>query len=331
MDTQTILAAAGIATTVLLGIWAIVISVRYHRSVQITYARELAIALTDDITQNFPDLKVLFHNQPVSDNLVLLKGYFINTGKNDILREMIEKRVTLTLPTDFEWVECKVVECSPALKAAAILTGKTEISIETGLWKTREYLKVEALAKVPVVKADPDNLPREHPTQRLLKALTFPHRIADSKTVREIRLPRPFRQSRPVQFLGFPRSSRGNLVAAIFFLVLGASFWSVGHFFPDKTIGYRLSIDGKDRVMSVEVRHDKIVLEDKKSFKKEYTLSEFDTIPGKHLEFVSKRDQFLTVLGLTYIGVGMLILLLFSWMSVRENRLLALITSKEKT
>ena len=37
MDTQTLLAIAGIIATILFGIWAIAITVRYSRSVCITY------------------------------------------------------------------------------------------------------------------------------------------------------------------------------------------------------------------------------------------------------------------------------------------------------
>ena len=294
MDTQTILAVIGIAATVLVGIWAIIITVRYNRSVQITYAHALVIALTDDITQNFPDLKVSFHNQPVSDNLVLLKGYFINTGKKDISHEMIEKQITLTLPTEFEWVECKVVECSPSLKASVKLTGKNEISLETGLWKTREYIKVEALAKVPVVKADPDNLPKDYPTQRLIAALTFPHRIADSTMVYVTRVPQPSQKPNNMRFISFlrplSRLSLKILVMAILIIVLGISFLSVNRIIPNKAIGYRLTINGQERIMSVSVKHDKVVLQDKNGFKKELSLSEFDNISDKHPEIVIKTD-----------------------------------------
>ena len=152
MDSQTILSVVGIVITIFLGVWAIVIAIRYNRNVRITYADDQFIALTDDITQNFPDLKIFFRDQPVSDNLVLLKGYFINTGKKDISREMVEEKIALKLPPDFEWVDSKVVECTDSLKSSATVTNKNQITIETGLWKMKEYLKFEALAKVPVVK-----------------------------------------------------------------------------------------------------------------------------------------------------------------------------------
>jgi hypothetical protein len=335
MDMQTIYALTGIAATVLVGVLAIAITVHYNKRVQITYAHDLSIALTDDITQNFPDLKVLFHNEPVSENLVLIKGYFINTGKKDISYEMIEKPITLTLPAEFEWVECRIVECSPSLRATAKLAGKTEISLETGLWKTREYLKVEALAKVPVIKADPDNLPSEYPAHRLLKALTFPHRIADSKKVRESRVPQSFQRTRDQLVFGLPlalmKSLRFAFILGITTVAFGIIMWAIVHFWPDKTIGYRLTIDGKERLVSVDVRHDKVILQDNEGFKKEYTLSEFDNIPDKHPAFVSGTDQTLAILGLVYIGLGILLLVLLAAKGIRDNRLLALITSEKKT
>src|SRR5436309_14834351 len=73
MDVQTLMAIFGIAATVSLGLWAIIITVRYGRNVRITYAEDQAIALTDDITQKFPDLRITFRGEPISQNLVLLK------------------------------------------------------------------------------------------------------------------------------------------------------------------------------------------------------------------------------------------------------------------
>lgn len=335
MDIQTFLAVAGITATIILGIWAIVITVRHNRGVQITYAHDQAIALTDDITQNFPDLKVLFRDQPVSENLVLLKGYFINTGKKDISREMTEQQITLKLPSEFEWVESKVVECSPTLKATARVNGKTEISFETGLWKIREYFKFEALAKVPVVKADPDNLPKEYPTRRLVQAVTFSHRIADSKVIHETRVPRVPPRTGSLRFLGFPRrvamSSRAALVAAAVITVLGASIWVAGHFLADTGIGYRVTIDGQERVLSARVKQSKVLLSDRKGFKREYTLPEFDNLPDKRTEFVSMSDQFPRIFGATYSCMGVLMFVIFATKGVRERRLLSIITDKEKT
>ena len=199
MDIQTSLAVAGIGATILLGIWAIAITVRYNRSVEITHALDLGISLTNDISQNFPDLKVLFREQPVSESLVLLKGYFINTGKQDISREMVEQPLTLRLPDGFEWTECKVVKCSSALQAKARLGGKTEACFETGLWKSREYFKYEALAKVPVVSVGPNGFPGSSPASRLIQATTFSHRVAGLKRIQETATPTPARAKTAVQ------------------------------------------------------------------------------------------------------------------------------------
>ena len=70
MDKQTIIAAFSIIVTVILGLWAIVIAIRYNRNVKVTYAHENAIALTDDITQNFPNLNITYYGQTISENLL---------------------------------------------------------------------------------------------------------------------------------------------------------------------------------------------------------------------------------------------------------------------
>lgn len=139
MDIQTLLTVAGIVVTVAFGIWAIVVTIRFNRSVQITYVHDQAIALVDDISQHFQDLRISFRNAPVSENLVLLKGYLVNTGNKDISPEMVEDAITFWLPEDFEWLEFKVVECSPQMRAKTSILNAHAIRFETGLWNMRAH------------------------------------------------------------------------------------------------------------------------------------------------------------------------------------------------
>ncbi len=316
MEIQTFLAVIGIFATLVLGVWAIVIAVRYSRNVRITYAQDQVIALTDDISQNFADLKIYFRDQPVSDNLVLLKGYLINTGRKDISHEMIEENISLRLPDGFEWVECKVVETSPSLKAKAIMGGKGLISIETGLWKAREYLKFEALAKVPVLKADPDNVPRDNPTRRLAKSLGFSHRIADSRRIEETRVPRP--------------SPRTSIVRGPLFLIVGAILVIIAYLvFPEKTVGCRMLIDGEERVLAVDVTSDTVQLTGTNGYRKRMTVEEFHALPNKEALVMPKKRTYMYFFATLYGGLGLLTWLGLWLKNVRERRFLSMITGSD--
>lgn len=130
MDVQTVLAIIGITVTLLLGVWALVISFRYNKGVEITYIEDQCIALIDDIIQSFSGLNITYGDEIISDNLVLLKGYFINTGKKDISHNMVEENITINLPIGFEWVDCKVVDSSKSLKASVQKIDKFKLEFD---------------------------------------------------------------------------------------------------------------------------------------------------------------------------------------------------------
>jgi hypothetical protein len=332
MNTQTILAVLGILATTLFGLWAIAAAFRFSRNVRITYALDQIIALTDDITQNFQDLEVTFRGEPVSANLVLLKGYLINTGRRDISREMVEDQISLHVPSDFEWVDCKVGGTSPSLHAEAQRKSAQEIEFTTGLWKRKEYMKFEALAKVPLVEADPDNPPNERPTLRLSKAISFTHRIADSDRIEQTRVPRPSRiTASPFPFapmrLGKFICIGASVVLAMGILLLVAAKFNL---MASKQLGYMVTIDGIERVVTVRVKNDVVLLSGEDDFSHESSLSEFEELPDKKPVIVTKAEEFLLVGGIIYCAMGCLMLGIYGLSAIKDRRMLALIASKEE-
>ena len=91
MNPNNLLPIVGIASTVIIGALAIYLAVRYSRQVGIAYVEDTCLSLIDDITQGIDELEIRFRNSPVSQNIVLLKGYIVNIGKRDISPAMVEK------------------------------------------------------------------------------------------------------------------------------------------------------------------------------------------------------------------------------------------------
>ena len=83
MNASILLTALGLVVAVVLGVWTIVLAVRYSRRVQITFIEESCLSLLADIAQGIEALEVRYQGTPVSRNLVLLRGYFMNTGNQD--------------------------------------------------------------------------------------------------------------------------------------------------------------------------------------------------------------------------------------------------------
>ena len=113
MDLLTVLTIIGIVITAVLGIWGIYAVVRSRYPGQITLVRENTIALFDAIVKHFPEISITYKNSAVSEGLVLLKAALLNTGSKDIAPEMVDKKVSLTLPDNFKWLNAKVTSSSP--------------------------------------------------------------------------------------------------------------------------------------------------------------------------------------------------------------------------
>lgn len=100
MTVGTALGIVSILATVVFGIWGLYVVVRRKYPGGLTLVVDDCIGLFDTIVKNFPDLAVLYHEQPVSHGLVLFKGTFLNSGTKDITPEMVETPITLALPKD---------------------------------------------------------------------------------------------------------------------------------------------------------------------------------------------------------------------------------------
>ena len=118
---------------------------------------------------------------------------------------------------------------------------------------------------------------------------------------------------------------------ALTILIMGTACWSLGRFVHTTYLGYAITIDGHERLLSAEAKKDKIVLTDDSGFKKEYTLSEFDALGGKQSRFVPKTERVFRIIGLIYAVMGLFMLVLSGIRNFRDNRLLAMIASKEKS
>jgi hypothetical protein len=139
---------------------------------KVTFLKEQTIPLFDTIVKNLPELSVSFKGKPVSPKLFLIKGALLNSGKRDISTTMVENPITINLPEDYKWLEAKVINTSPNVRASINFIGQTSILFETGLFRNGEYIRFEALIEAPTEGAD-----------KIDKAIQFSHRIADLRKI----------------------------------------------------------------------------------------------------------------------------------------------------
>jgi len=182
MSVSTLLTIAGLLLTAVLGIWSIYLAIKRRYAGEITFVQEYALGLFDSMVKNFPDLSIKFKRKPISESLVLLKGYLVNTGSKDITPEMVVEPIRITLPGGYRWLTAKIVESSPSVHASASILDQTHLSFEMGMFRCDEYIRFECVSESPIHgKA---GLSQINAATNFLKSMKFAHRIADTAPIR---------------------------------------------------------------------------------------------------------------------------------------------------
>ncbi len=182
MNIGTILGVTGIIVSVGFGIWGIFLALKRRYPGAITFIKEQSIGLFDAIAKDLPELSIKYKNSPVSQNLVLLKGALLNSGKLDISPSTIEKPLTVKLPKDYLWLEANIVDTSNNVNASIAINSGNELHIDIGLFRCAEFIRFQALAEVPVKNKD-KNLGHSELGNNLESAMKFMHRIANTGKV----------------------------------------------------------------------------------------------------------------------------------------------------
>jgi hypothetical protein len=164
-----------------IGIYFFIISKKYPG--QITFAKEDCIGLVDSIIRNLPNLNITYKEESISDRIVLLKGYLVNTGKIDIKRDMVNSPIMLYLPENYRWLDVKQVSSSIGLVADIHILpdNNRNIKFEFELFKREEFVQFEALAEVPENKS-------KKPSSLMEKAIGFTSRISDTDRIKSLDL-----------------------------------------------------------------------------------------------------------------------------------------------
>lgn len=171
--------------TVLFGLLGLYLTLRSRYPGEISFVREQTIALFDEIVKNVPDLAVLYKDNPVSANVVMVRGAFVNTGKKDIAPGMVEKPLTMKLPEGARWLSTSVVSYSPDVKAKVEVVAENALELSGGLFRRKEYVRFQALAEMGPPSP---NGSKDSAEKRVEKSLTFQHRIQDTRPVKAIEL-----------------------------------------------------------------------------------------------------------------------------------------------
>ena len=161
-----VLGVAGMVCTYFIAKW----QMRRNKIIHYTLnSYDIGTGLSDE----FPEFELHYNNRKIENNLRVLKGGFMNIGRNDINRP----EFSLVLPKD---CVVKTVNTYPSEEELDVAFQKSDevknslVFHINGIFKTDEHFEYTAIIEVPLN------------TRSLLNELSFQHRILNTENIKNI-------------------------------------------------------------------------------------------------------------------------------------------------
>lgn len=174
MDISIILTIIGLLATFVFGFLSIDLFKRTRYPGKVTFVKQSSIGLFDSFVKNFNEISILFENKPIKDNLIYIKGSFINDGDIDIEGEKIEKPICIELPEKYSWTNCQITETTKNLKCDYRIAGENIVELNFGLFRKGEFIQIEALIEASHEISEDDNI---------FELLKITHRISQTQKI----------------------------------------------------------------------------------------------------------------------------------------------------
>ena len=128
----------GIVLTILLG--------RQKRRGHLSIGIIQSASLMSEVARKVPNLRVLYAEQEVQDELIWISGIFVNTGPADIGTSIVSQFPRLILDEGANWQEFSLVEAMPS-DAHVSMNSPSSAEIRWSLLKPLESIAFSALIK----------------------------------------------------------------------------------------------------------------------------------------------------------------------------------------
>lgn len=169
-----ILTIVGLIATFVFGFLSIDLFKRKQYPGKITFVKQSSIGLFDSFVKNFNEISILFEEKPIKDNLIYVKGCFINDGDIDIEGAKIEKPICIELPEKYSWVNCKITDTTQNLFSDYKIENEKNVFINFGLFRKGEFIQIEALIQASHDINNDDNI---------FDKIKFTHRISQTQKI----------------------------------------------------------------------------------------------------------------------------------------------------
>lgn len=149
MDIGIIIGIIGLVATLIFGFLSLDLIKRKKYPGKISCIKLSAVSLLNDVAKNFREIKLLHNNNPIEQNLVYIKGAFINNGDIDIKSVTTENSIIMSLPDDYKWVDLTISSHSENLACTTSTLSDNKKKIKFDLFKRDEFIVYEGLISAP--------------------------------------------------------------------------------------------------------------------------------------------------------------------------------------
>ncbi len=220
LDFEFFLAVFGTVVSVYLGILGIRYTLKYINRTQLIFTTNSCISLFKAVVKNLDEIEIKFKGKKIDENLIIFKGTIFNTGNTDIDQSIVHQPVTLTLPSNYHWIQSSILDKSEGLNVEYKIVG-ADLIFEWDLLKEKEYFTFDSLIEYKAEKNEDKNLEElSDISRRLTSDLKLSHRISHLKTIQKKNLPSK------------PMSLAGQIFLSLYLLafILWGLYMSVGQY-----------------------------------------------------------------------------------------------------
>lgn len=168
----------GFVVTLFLGILGIIYTIRVKLS-EITFVPDQFIFLVDNLLSEYEDIKISYNEHLIDKNISLIKGTFINTGKDDIDFKNAEKNIKILFSEGAKIVKARIVNKSEELKVK-LNTENNIIEVKAGIFKRDEFFIFEAIISFPS-----DVNFKKIDSKNIYSIIDFEHRVKNLKRIKK--------------------------------------------------------------------------------------------------------------------------------------------------
>ncbi|MCK4665011.1 MAG: hypothetical protein KAT68_19230 [Bacteroidales bacterium] len=210
-----------IIATIFFGVFSIMgvyYYVRKKHPIEFIFYKEESIDLFNSVSKNLNDLKVIYKNAPIKENMYIIKGNIVHVGRRDITEVMIENPLIILFGKEAIIHEARILDTSPGLKASMTFENNVGEFVFK-LFRRGEFIKFEILLECP------NDIFEKNEIQ-------FEHRIADAN-------------NRVKQIIKEPSLSVYNLIILIIPIILVCIFYiyfSKNYFMTKEKIEYKIKM-----------------------------------------------------------------------------------------